>query len=120
MSKLPEAIMRRVVSRFLPFLLALGPMLLLTSAGSAQNVSIQLTPVTYPIILPDSGGSFDYLLTVTNQGSSPITATVWCMATLPNGSSWGPSLGPVTQTLGAGQTQSYHRTQSVPPRAAYG
>jgi hypothetical protein len=88
--------------------------------AAAQNVSIELTPITYPIVLPDSGGSFDYLLTVTNQGSTPITATVWCMATLPNGSSWGPSLGPVSQTLGAGQTQSLYRTQTVPPRAPYG
>jgi len=100
--------------------LLLGLALLLVQVASAQNVTIDLTPITYPIVLPDSGGSFDYLLTVTNQGSSPITATVWCMATLPNGTSWGPVVGPATQTLGAGQTQGYYRAQAVPPRAPYG
>ena len=100
--------------------LSFGLALLLVQAVNAQNVSIDLTPITYPIVLPDSGGSFDYLLTVTNQGGSPITATVWCMATLPNGTSWGPALGPVTETLGAGQSQSFQRTQNVPPRAPYG
>jgi len=100
--------------------LALALVLLgLTHLGSAQNVTIDLTPITYPIVLPDSGGSFDYLLTVTNQGSA-ITATIWCMVTLPNGSFWGPVVGPATQTLAAGQTQGYYRAQVVPPRAPYG
>jgi len=107
--------MRGIFSSFLPFMLAL----LLVQAVGAQNISIELTPITYPIVLPDSGGSFDYLLTVTNQGA-PITATVWCMATLPNGSSSGPVVGPATQTLGAGQALSIHRTQNIPPRAPFG
>ena len=107
--------MRGIFSSFLPFMLTL----LLVQAVSAQNVTIELTPITYPIVLPDSGGSFDYLLTVTNQGAT-ITATVWCMAPLPNGTSWGPVVGPATQTLAAGQTLSIHRTQSIPPRAPFG
>jgi hypothetical protein len=108
--------MRGNISSYLEVALVL----LLVPAVSAQNVTIDLTPISYPIQLPDSGGSFDYLLTVTNQGSMPITATVWCMVTLPNGSSWGPVVGPATQTLGAGQTQSHYKTQNVPPRAPYG
>jgi len=101
--------------------LALALILLgLTGLVAGQNVSIQLTPITYPIVLPDSGGTFDYLLFVTNQGGTPITATVWCMVTLPNDSSWGPVVGPVTQTLAAGQTQGYYRAQVIPPRAPYG
>jgi len=112
-----EVIMRTETSRHLA--LALVFIGLALPVG-AQNVTIELTPITYPIVIPDSGGSFDYLLTVTNQGGTPITATVWCMATLPGGGSWGPVLGPATRTLGAGQTQSYFRTQTVPPRSPYG
>jgi len=107
--------------RITVFCLALPLILLgLTRFAAAQNVSIQLTPITYPIVLPDSGGSFDFLLFVTNQDSTPIAAAVWCMVTLPNGSSWGPVVGPVTQNLAAGQTQGYYRTQAIPPRAPDG
>jgi hypothetical protein len=106
--------------RLTPHCLPLALALLLMQAASAQDVTIELTPITYPIVLPDSGGSFDYLLTVTNQGGTPITATVWCSVTMPSGNSRGPALGPVTQTLNAGQIQVLNRTQIVPPRATYG
>ncbi|HEX7344382.1 MAG TPA: SBBP repeat-containing protein, partial [bacterium] len=101
-------------------LISIGLFLPIFIAPLVQGqVTIELTPITYPIVLPDSGGSFDYLLTVTNQGSA-ITATVWCMVTLPNGSSWGPVVGPATRTLAAGQTQSYYRSQIIPQRAPCG
>jgi hypothetical protein len=109
--------MRGISSSSLALALTLA---ILAGAAGAQNVTLQLTPITYPIQLPDSGGTFDYLLFVTNQDSTPITATVWCMVTLPNNSSWGPAVGPSTQTLAVGQTLGYYRNQNVPPRAAYG
>ena len=117
MEFIQEVFMRRITL----ICLALPCVLLgLNGLAAAQNVSIELTPITYPIVLPDSGGTFDYLLFVTNQDSTPIAATVWCMVTLPNGGSWGPVAGPFTQILAAGQTIGYYRTQSVPPRAPYG
>ncbi len=107
--------MRRIFYSFLS-----SGLLLLGQTARAQNVSLELIPITYPIVLPDSGGSFDYILTVTNLEATPLTGTVWCTVTQPNGSPWGPVLGPATQTFAGGQTQSCYRTANVPPRAPYG
>jgi len=107
-------------SRILP--LAMLALLLpaLASLAVAQNVTIQLIPQGPPIQVPASGGSFDYNIAATNNGAAPQQATVWCMLTLPSGSPYGPVLGPVTVTLGAGQTLERLRTQTIPGSAPVG
>jgi hypothetical protein len=92
----------------------------LTSPALAQDISIQLTPQGIPIQIPAGGGSFDYIITATNNGSNSQQATVWCMVTLPNGNPYGPVLGPVTFMLNTGQTVSRQRTQNLPAAAPEG
>ena len=97
-----------------------GMVLALAQTSLAQNVSIQLTPQGIPIQIPASGGSFNYTIAATNNGTAPQQAAVWCLVTLPNGNPYGPVLGPATITLNAGQTLERLRTQNVPGGAPDG
>ena len=53
-------------------------------------VVITLTPVNPPIIIPATGGTFEYELTLDNVSGLTQVADVWIDATLPNGSIVGP------------------------------
>ncbi len=83
-------------------------------------ISVTLTPIGAPIVIPAGGGSFDYIIAVANSAVSPQTFDGWIMVTLPNGSPYGPVLGPVTLTLPAGASLDRNRTQSVPGSAPSG
>jgi hypothetical protein len=85
-----------------------------------SNLSVALQPINPPIVIPAGGGSFDYNIAATNSGTSPLSFDVWCMVTLPNGSPYGPVLGPVNVTLPAGITIDRDRTQVVPGSAPAG
>lgn len=61
-----------------------------------SNLYITLTPYGTPIVIPGTGGSFDYNIEVGNSSSSSASADIWCDVTLPNGTIYGPTLGPVT------------------------
>ena len=84
------------------------------------NVSVTLTPYGTPIQIPASGGSFNYNIAAANLGTGQVIADVWCMATLPNGSNYGPVLGPVALTMPAGYSNNRDRTQAVPGGAPAG
>jgi hypothetical protein len=80
------------------------------------NVSITITPVSPPIIIPPQGGSFDWDVTLHNNETTPQTFDVWTIITLPNGSTrpgWGPFLN---LTMGAGATINRVRTQVIVER----
>ncbi len=83
------------------------------------SVSIAMNPVGL-IEIPAAGGSFDFVITLTNTGLSSATKDVWTMAQLPSGAWYGPALGPVSVTLPAGATLSRQRTQTVPGSAPAG
>ncbi len=83
------------------------------SAG-VPEVSVTLTPYGAPILIPASGGRFNYNIAIANNGTSQVTADVWCMATLPNGHNWGPLLGPVELVMPVGSNINRDRTQAVP------
>ena len=92
-----------------------------TTTGTPLDVEVTLTPYGTPIIIPDSGGSFDYNIAVTNNETGPATFDIWTDATLPSGAIFGPIIGPVNVTLAPG-TVDRDRTQSVPggaPSGAY-
>jgi uncharacterized delta-60 repeat protein len=93
---------------------------MLIPAACAQNVTIDLIPITYPIVLPDSGGSFDYTIAATNTSGIEQGFQVWCTITLPNGNPYGPVFGPVTIVLQPGQTLRRLRTQNIPAGAPEG
>lgn len=89
-----------------------------TSPGS--DLQIALTPINPPIVIPSGGGSFDYVLEVANNGVNPLGADIWCDVLLPNGSVYGPVLGPVSVTLNPGFVGTRNRTQNVPGNAPAG
>jgi hypothetical protein len=80
----------------------------------AQDLTITLTPQGTPIQIPASGGSFDFNIAVSNASSWTVYAHVWCLITLPNGTSYGPVFGPIFLTMTAGYAQNRDRSQFVP------
>ncbi len=92
-----------------------------TMKYSQAEIAVILTPSNPPIQIPVGGGSFEFTIEVRNLNSiQPNTFDVWCDVTLPDGSSYGPTLGPVTVTAPPGFTTSRVRTQSVPASAPVG
>jgi hypothetical protein len=86
----------------------------------SMPVCILLTPYNVPIQIPASGGSFEYAIQATNIAADSLSVLVWCDATLPDGSTYGPVLGPVNINLTSSQTLSRLRTQAVPAEAPAG
>jgi hypothetical protein len=83
-------------------------------------VAIALTPFNPPIQIPATGGAFQYTIRVTNQETVALPVSAWCDVTLPNGSHYGPVLGPVSITLPAGLSIERQRSQTVPGGAPTG
>jgi len=83
-------------------------------------VRILLTPHEIPYLIPDSGGTMDYTIRAFNRSSFGAVAAVWCNVTLPDSSVYGPVLGPVTVTIGAGAGLDRIRAQNVPAAAPMG
>ncbi|MFH1862863.1 MAG: agmatine deiminase family protein [bacterium] len=89
-------------------------------AGTSP-LEVVLTPETLPIVIPSTGGSFNYNIAVSNTGSTPATADIWCDITLPNGRPYGPTLGPVLNfTLPGNWSTNRNRTQTIPTGAPVG
>ena len=83
-------------------------------------VRVLLTPHERSMVIPPNGGSLDYTLWLTNIDPANPNFTIWCDITLPNGSIFGPMLGPITAQLDSGITDSRERTQLIPARALEG
>ncbi len=84
------------------------------------ELTVTMTPVGPPVQIPPAGGSFDYNVTVTNPLDSTQSADAWMVVTLPDGSLYGPVLGPVTVTIPGGASLTRLRTQNVPGNAPAG
>lgn len=84
------------------------------------NVVITLTPYGAPILIPISGGSFTFDVSLENEETTPLAVSAWIDVTLPNGSLYGPVLGPVNLTLPVGVPILRQRTQTVPGSAPAG
>ncbi len=86
-----------------------------------SDLFVTLTPQGTPIVIPPGGGSFNYVIAAGNNSSTPASADVWCMVTLPNGSTYGPVLGPAQGLNFPGNwSTSRNRTQAVPAGAPAG
>jgi hypothetical protein len=83
-------------------------------------VRVLLTPHNMPIQIPAGGGDFIYTLHATNIDPVFYLVTAWCEVTLPDGSIYGPVLGPLSALLGPEETRSAERTQTVPAGAPAG
>lgn len=91
-----------------------------TVISSYPDLEITLTPENPPIQIPASGGSFNYTLMVVSYSGSTESFDLWCDATLPDSSNYGPVLGPVNLTIPSGFSGDRFRTQSVPGGAPAG
>ncbi len=88
--------------------------------GQPPPVSIAMTPVSYPIIIPSTGGSFGFNISLANNSASPAAFEAWVMAQMPDGAWYGPVLGPADLSLPAGASLTRLRTQNVPAWAPGG
>ena len=87
---------------------------------TSSDVTITLTPVGLPIIIPLHGGNFDYNLEAENVGILQSFFDVWTYATLPNGSEVGPLILRNDVGLTAGASIDRDLVQIVPPGAPEG
>jgi hypothetical protein len=88
-------------------------------ANPPPDVSITIS-AGGPIVIPNTGGSFDYNVEVFNNESGQAAFDAWIMVYLPDGIHFRPVLGPVSLTLPGGQSLSRDRTQDVPAGAPSG
>jgi len=88
--------------------------------AAVHDVSVTLVPYGTPIVIPPAGGSFSFNIAATNNETNPVSFQAWCMIMLPNGSPYGPVLGPVNLTLAGGASINRDRTQNVPNYAPAG
>lgn len=92
-----------------------------TYMPAGSDLYVTLTPYGAPIVIPPGGGSFSYNIAGGNNSSTPASADVWCMVTLPNGSQYGPTLGPMVGINFPGNwSVNRDRTQAVPAGAPAG
>jgi hypothetical protein len=88
--------------------------------NTEPTVSITLTPSVTPILIPISGGSFQFDAAITNNTGFLTPVQAWISVQLPVGLWYGPVLGPVSMTLPANQSVTRQRTQTVPGSAPAG
>ncbi|RJP75111.1 MAG: T9SS C-terminal target domain-containing protein [Candidatus Zixiibacteriota bacterium] len=89
-------------------------------AGDLPQVSVTLTPINPPIVIPPSGGSFSYNGTVNNDTTITQNFDLWVLVTLPNGTIYGPVLGPLDLSLPGSASITRVRNQTVPGGAPSG
>ena len=90
-----------------------------TTGEGVPELDITLTPENPPIIIPVTGGTFNYSLVITNNGTSQIFFDGWIVATLPNGNPYQVLLR-TGLTLVVGASLARNMTQSVPASAPAG
>jgi hypothetical protein len=86
---------------------------------STPDLTLEIIPYLQPIQIPASGGSFDYLLRITNSGSNPQSAEIWAKVILPSGHVSAPLQPPTTTILNPGVT-AWQRRQIIPAAAPAG
>jgi hypothetical protein len=94
--------------------------ILFTTAVTAPDIAITLTPATTPILIPASGGSFDFDLLIENTGSATVYYDVWFDVDLPGGSLYGPISLHEDLTIQPWGTLGRNLNQTVPANAPPG
>jgi len=87
---------------------------------SSHCILPTLTPVNPPIVIPASGGAFEFTAELVNISTQSQTFETWIMQLTPAGNWQGPMLGPLVLTLPAGAQISRLRSQTVPAGALPG
>jgi hypothetical protein len=86
--------------------------------GEAAAVTVSAVPVSPPILIFPGGGSFQFMVTLTNVTGQPLTVQAWTAVEGPV--SRDPVMGPLSVTLPVGATLSRTLTQQVPAAAPAG
>ena len=97
-----------------------GCAVIYTTPSSAPELVITLTPATTPIVIPATGGEFDFDLTIENTGAGAAYFDGWIEAELPNSTIYGPII--LRQNINLGPMGSLMRsmTQTIPGGAPSG
>ena len=91
-----------------------------TGVVTPPDVDITLTPVGAPITIPAGGGTLEFNVEITNNENAVVNIDVWTMATLPNGSQYGPLINVSNYNIPAGAVVNRDRFQIVPANAPAG
>ena len=91
-----------------------------TVSSIAPEVTVALTPVNPPIIIPAGGAAFDYIVDIDNIGTSTIVFDVWIDVVLPGGTVFGPIILRTDVSLPAGVSIFRTMSQNVPGGAPSG
>ncbi|MBU1651191.1 VWA domain-containing protein [bacterium] len=84
------------------------------------TITATLTPLNPPILIPASGGSFDFNILLENVSTSQATCDAWISVMLPDSSTFGPLLGPATLNMPGGAQIDRDRSQVIPANAPAG
>lgn len=89
--------------------------------SGTPDLWVTLTPESPPIVIPATGGSFDYNIEVGNDDQYLAIADIWCDITMPGGSPYGPTMGPIFgYNLPGNSSTNRNRTQDVPGNSPAG
>ncbi len=84
------------------------------------DLVVTLTPINPPIVIPASGGSFDFTAEIENAGPAAATFDAWIEADLPTGGTVSPIILREDLWLESGWLISRDLTQNVPGAAPTG
>ncbi len=96
------------------------PVTVNVTSGTPPPLQVTMTPQNPPIIIPASGGSFQFTGGINNISASAQQFDVWILITLPNGSTYGPTLLRQGLILAPGGSISRIMMQNVPMGAPPG
>ena len=77
-------------------------------------LSVTMTPINPPIVIPTAGGSFNFTVSVSNNTDSLIIFDAWLHARLPNGWLWGAHVIRTNLPINTGAALSRILLQYVP------
>ncbi len=89
-------------------------------SGTTPNLMVELTPLSPPIQIPTSGGSFSLRAEVSNNTARSITFDAWTEAILPGGNVYGPIVLRNNLLIPPGYTIMRQLLQNVPGYAPAG
>ena len=97
-----------------------GMCILFSTSLEAPELTVTLTPVNPPIVIPAIGGSFEFSVDIENTGTAAAMFDGWIEAVLPDSTVVGPLLLRNNINLAAGATLYRDMTQTVPGIAPTG
>ena len=96
-----------------------GLAILFTTGRDAAEMSLTLTPESAQIIIPATGGSFDYTIEIANIGQTTALFTAWLDIDLPSGNTYEVLARPGV-SLAPGASIVRDMTQNIPGGAPEG